>query len=79
MKTIRAISRDACKSYLLGKRSFVDVFSDWLLEKGIKIDDETYWKISDLHFRWYTGKWKRGMGYHQLAEAILEELKIEVN
>jgi hypothetical protein len=86
-KTIRAISNDACIAHLLRRRSFTDVFSDWLLiEKGIEIDDETYEKICDLHWDWFNGKgmfYRAGrynnVGKHQLAETILKELKIDVD
>ena len=86
IETLNMISSKACLAHINGKKSFVDIFSDWLLKKGIELDDETYEKISDLHWNWYNGKGMfynsgkyRNAGKHQLGKIILKELNIKIN
>lgn len=86
IETLTAISSKACIAHIDCKHSFVDVFSDWLLKKGMELDDETYNKISDLHWDWYKGKGMfynsgryHNTGKHQLGEIILKELNIKID
>jgi len=87
VETITEISRKACMSHFSGTHAFSDVFTDWLLAKGVKVTSEMIDKINDLHRDWYHGKGLfythsgryRRTGKHQLGEIIVKELNITVS
>ncbi|MBE3086269.1 MAG: hypothetical protein IMZ64_08645 [Bacteroidetes bacterium] len=86
-ETLNEISRKACMMQLTGKRAFSDVFTDWLVAKGIEVTSEMIDKISNLYGDWYNRKGifytksgrYRNIGRYELGAIILNELDIKVN